>query len=165
MKTALDNTREYLESYLSASGFTGDELNAAVEEQMAQAGYTEETLMDSAELNDVLNFLYERATADVTVTEDEVKAAFDEKVAKQKESYASVDAFVNDYVNESEILYTPENVRLMECIFVASVEGEATETKRLPTRRLPTRRPLTRRPLTRRPCPRRRRARRRISRP
>ena len=127
VKTALDNTREYLESYLSASGFTGDELNAAVEEQMAQAGYIEETLMDSAELNDVLNFLYERATADVTVTEDEVKAAFDEKVAKQKESYASVDAFVNDYVNESEILYTPENVRLMECIFVASVEGEATE--------------------------------------
>ena len=127
VKTALDNTREYLESYLSASGLTGDELNAAVEEQMAQAGYTEETLMDSAELNDVLNFLYERATADVTVTEDEVKAAFDEKVAKQKESYASVDAFVNDYVNESEILYTPENVRLMECIFVASVEGEATE--------------------------------------
>ena len=127
VKTALDNTREYLESYLSASGFTGDELNAAVEEQMAQAGYTEETLMDSAELNDVLNFLYERATADVTVTEDEVKAAFDEKVAKQKESYASVDAFVNDYVNESEILYTPEDVRLMECIFVASVEGEATE--------------------------------------
>ena len=127
VKTALDNTREYLESYLSASGFTGDELNAAVEEQMAQAGYTEETLMDSAELNDVLNFLYERATADVTVTEDEVKAAFDEKVDKQKESYASVDAFVNDYVNESEILYTPENVRLMECIFVASVEGEATE--------------------------------------
>ena len=61
------------------------------------------------------------------MTEDEVKAAFDEKVAKQKESYASVDAFVNDYVNESEILYTPENVRLMECIFVASVEGEATE--------------------------------------
>ena len=127
VKTALDNTREYLESYLSASGFTGDELNAAVEEQMAQAGYTEETLMDSAELNDVLNFLYERATADVTVTEDEVTAAFDEKVDKQKESYASVDAFVNDYVNESEILYTPENVRLMECIFVASVEGEATE--------------------------------------
>ena len=76
VKTALDNTREYLESYLSAYGFTGDELNAAVEEQMAQAGYTEETLMDSAELNDVLNFLYERATADVTVTEDEVKAAF-----------------------------------------------------------------------------------------
>ena len=127
VKTALDNTREYLESYLSAYGFTGDELNAAVEEQMAQAGYTEETLMDSAELNDVLNFLYERATADVTVTEDEVKAAFDEKVAQQKESYASVDSFINDYVNESEILYTPENVRLMECIFVASVEGEATE--------------------------------------
>ena len=127
VKTALDNTREYLESYLSAYGFTGDELNAAVEEQMAQAGYTEETLMDSAELNDVLNFLYERATADVTVTEDEVKAAFDAKVTQQKESYASVDSFINDYVNESEILYTPENVRLMECIFVASVEGEATE--------------------------------------
>ena len=127
VQTALDNTREYLESYLSAYGYTGDELTAAVEDQLAQAGYTEESLLDTAELNDVLSFLYDKATADVTVTEEEVKEAFDAKVAEQKETYADVDSFINDYVNESEILYTPENVRLMECIYIAKVDGEATE--------------------------------------
>ena len=127
VQTTLDNTREYLESYLSAYGYTGDELTVAVEDQLAQAGYTEESLMESAELNDVLNFIYEKATADVTVTEEEVKEAFDAKVAEQKETYADVDSFINDYVNENEILYTPENVRLMECIYIAKVDGEATE--------------------------------------
>ncbi len=77
-------------------------------------------------------------------------------MAKQKESYASVDAFVNDYVNESEILYTPENVRLMECIFVASVEGEATEDESDCRRGDADEATADRRPLTRRPCPRRR---------
>ena len=83
--------------------------------------------METAELNDVLNYLYEKATADIAVTEDEVKAAFDEKVATQKENYADLDTFINDYVNENEILYTPEGVRLMECIYIAKVDGEATE--------------------------------------
>ena len=126
VQTALDNTREYLESYLSASGYTGDELTAAVEDQLAQAGYSEESLLDTAELNDVLSFLYDKATADVTVTEDEVKEAFDTKVAEQKENYADIDTFINDYINENEILYTPENVRLMECIYIARPDGEAT---------------------------------------
>ena len=127
VQTALDNTREYLESYLSAYGYTGDELTQAVEDQLTQAGYSEESLMETAELNDVLNYLYEKATADIAVTEDEVKAAFDEKVATQKENYADLDTFINDYVNENEILYTPEGVRLMECIYIAKVDGEATE--------------------------------------
>ena len=126
VQTALDNTREYLESYFSASGYTGDKLTAAVEDQLAQAGYSEESLLDTAELNDVLSFLYDKATADVTVTEDEVKEAFDAKVAEQKDNYADVDTFINDYINENEILYTPENVRMVECIYIAKPDDEAT---------------------------------------
>ena len=132
VQTALDNTREYLESYLSAYGYTGDELTAAVEEQLAQAGYSEESLLDTAELNDVLNFIYEKATADVAVTEDEVKEAFDAKVAEQKENYADVDTFINDYVNESDILYTPESVRLIECIYFAKPADEAAADEATP---------------------------------
>ena len=133
VQTALDNTREYLESYLSSVyGYTGDELTQAVEDQLIQAGYSEESLMETAELNDVLNFIYDKATADVTVTEDEVKEAFDAKVAEQKDNYADLDTFINDYVNENEILYTPEGVRLMECIYIAKVDGEATEDEATP---------------------------------
>lgn len=68
-----------------------------------------------------------RRPADISVTEEEVKEAFDAKVASQKESYADIDSFINDYVSDSEILYTPENVRLMECIYIAKVDGEATD--------------------------------------
>ncbi len=127
VQTALDNLREYYESYLSYYGYTGDELAQAVEEEMANSGYTEEALTESAYLKDILDFIYEKATADVTVTEEEVKEAFDAKIASQKESYADIDSFINDYVSDSEILYTPENVRLMECIYIAKVDGEATE--------------------------------------
>ena len=127
VQTALDNLREYYESYLSYYGYTGDELTQAVEEEMANSGYTEEALTESAYLKDVLDFIYEKATADISVTEEEVKEAFDAKIASQKESYADIDSFINDYVSDSEILYTPENVRLMECIYIAKVDGEATE--------------------------------------
>ena len=127
VQTALDNLREYYESYLSYYGYTGDELAQVVEEELANSGYTEETLTESAYLKDILDFIYEKATADVTVTEEEVKEAFDAKIASQKESYADIDSFINDYVSDSEILYTPENVRLMECIYIAKVDGEATE--------------------------------------
>ena len=127
VQTALDNLREYYESYLSYYGYTGDELAQAVEEEMANSGYTEEALTESAYLKDVLDFIYEKATADISVTEEEVKEAFDAKIASQKESYADIDSFINDYVSDSEILYTPENVRLMECIYIAKVDGEATE--------------------------------------
>ena len=127
VQTALDNLREYYESYLSYYGYTGDELAQAVEEEMANSGYTEEALTESAYLKDILDCIYEKATADISVTEEEVKEAFDAKIASQKESYADIDSFINDYVNDSEILYTPENVRLMECIYIAKVDGEATE--------------------------------------
>ena len=127
VQTALDNLREYYESYLSYYGYTGDELTQAVEEELANSGYTEEALTESAYLKDVLDFIYEKATADISVTEEEVKEAFDAKVASQKESYADIDSFINDYVSDSEILYTPENVRLMECIYIAKVDGEATD--------------------------------------
>ena len=127
VQTALDNLREYYESYLSYYGYTGDELAQAVEEELANSGYTEEALTESAQLKDILDFIYEKATADVTVTDEEVKEAFDAKIASQKESYADVDSFINDYINQTEILYTPENIRLMECIYIAKVDGEATD--------------------------------------
>ena len=127
VQTALDNLREYYESYLSYYGYTGEELTQAVEEELANSGYTEEALTESAYLKDVLDFIYEKATADISVTEEEVKEAFDAKVASQKESYADIDSFINDYMSDSEILYTPENVRLMECIYIAKVDGEATD--------------------------------------
>jgi len=129
----LDGAREYYQSYLEYYGYTGDELNAIVEEELQAAGYTLEALTENAKLADALEYLMGLATADVTVTEEEVKAAFDAKIEAAKTNYATVDTFISDYINGAEILYTPENVRLLYSIYFAleAEDAEAKETDKI----------------------------------
>ena len=126
-QTALDGMREYYEAYLTYYGYTGEELNKLVEEELAASGYSFEMLYDAAKLKGVLDHIYAMATADVTITEEEARAAYDAKIEQQKTAYAASDAFIDAYMNGSEPLYTPEGLRLVNCIFVEKhehAEGE-----------------------------------------
>ncbi len=122
----LDSAREYYQSYLEYYGYAGDELNAIVEEELAAAGYTFEALYENAKLSGALEYLMGLATEGVTVTEEEVKAAFDAKVEAAKANYESVDTFITDYINDADILYTPENVRMVQTIYFAPEEETST---------------------------------------
>ena len=125
--TALAEMSEYYTQYLLSYGVPEDQIGEVVKSELEAAGYTYETLYESARLKGVLDHLYALGTEGVAVTEDEVKDAFDAKVAAQKETYdADVDAFISAYIGEEEILYTPEGVRVLHCIFVA-LEDEAAE--------------------------------------
>ena len=131
VNTALDNMREYYESYLGYYGYEGEELEKIVNDELEASGYTQEALMESARLKDILDFIYNLATKDIEVTEEDARAYFDSKVKAQTEAYADIDMFINDYLSVgNEIVYTPEDVRLMQCIYVALEEdaemGEAT---------------------------------------
>ena len=126
---ALTEMMEYYTQYLTSYGVPAEEIDAVVKSELEAAGYTYDTLYESAKLKGVLDHLYALGTEGVAVTDDEVKAAFDAKVAAQKETYdADVDAFISAYIGGEELLYTPENVRLMHCIFVALEAEEAEET-------------------------------------
>ena len=126
-QTTLDSIREYFESYLSYYGYEGEELDKAVDEQIAASGYSLEMIVDNLRVQDVIEYLNNLATADVTITEEEARAYFDAKVTAQKESYADVDAFIDAVLGGEEILYTPEGVRVAQCIFISkSDEDEAT---------------------------------------
>ena len=83
VQTALDSMREYLETYMAYYGYTGEELDKIVEEELSASGYSYQTLYDAAKLKGVLDYIYEMATADTTITEEEAKAAYDAKVAAQ----------------------------------------------------------------------------------
>ena len=125
---ALTEMVEYYRQYLASYGVPEDQMEEVVMAELEAAGYTYETLYESAKLKGVLDHLYVLGTEGVAVTDEEVKAAFDAKIAEQKATYdADVDAFISAYISEEEILYTPENVRLMHCIFIALEEGEAAE--------------------------------------
>ena len=129
--TALAEMVEYYTQYLLSYGVPEEEIDAVVQSELEVAGYTYDTLYESAKLKGVLDHLYALGTEGVTVTDEEVKAAFDAKVAAQKEQYdADVDAFISAYIGGEELLYTPEGVRVMHCIFVALEETaeEGAET-------------------------------------
>ena len=136
-EATMDNMREYYESYLAYYGYEGEELTKIVDEELAASGYSVDYLVKTGRLSDVLEFLYAMATENTTITDEEVRAAFDAKVEEAKTSYADVDTFIQAYLNEEDILYTPENVRRMQCIYIAleaesdaeATESEATESE------------------------------------
>jgi len=127
---ALTEMVEYYTQYLTSYGVPEDQIDEVVMSELEAAGYTYETLYESAKLKAVLDHLYALGTEGVAVTDEEVKVAFDAKIAAQKETYdADVDAFISAYIGGEELLYTPEGVRLMHCIFVALEAEEAGETE------------------------------------
>ena len=123
-----DSLRSYYESYLSAYGYTGDDLAAIVDEEVAASGYTVDSLLENIRLNDMLGYLYDLATAGVTVSEDEVREAFEVKLAEAQALYEEdVDAYIDDYLMEADILYTPEGLRLVHCIYIALSDEDVAE--------------------------------------
>lgn len=127
--TALAEMTDYYKQYLLAYGISEDEVGDIVAQELEAAGYTYDALYESAKLKGVLDHLYALGIEGVEVTEEEVRQAYDAKVEEQKAAYdADVDSFINAYLAEEDILYTPENVRLMRCIFTALDEEQAEAT-------------------------------------
>ena len=127
-EATMDNMREYFTTYLTSYGLTGDELTAAVEQELAASGYTVDYLVETGKLSGVLEHIYAMHTADVTVTEEEVKAAFDAKIEAAKTTYADVDAYISAVLNGEEILYTPEGLRNVQVLFINPTDEAAPET-------------------------------------
>ena len=127
-EATLDNMREYYATYLASYGLSGDDLTAAVEQEIAASGYTVDYLVESGKLSAVLEYIYEKHTADVTVTPEEVKAAFDAKIETAKTTYADADAYISAFLNGEEILYTPEGFRNVQVLFINPTDDAAPET-------------------------------------
>ena len=126
-QATMDSMYEYYEQYLAYYGYAGEELAAIVEEEIAATGYSYEYLVESGMLSAALEHIYNMHTADVTVTDEEVKASFDAKVEAAKTTYEDLSAFVSAYLNGEEILYTPEGMRQVQVIFVAEPEATPDE--------------------------------------
>lgn len=129
-----DETLNYIKDmYVSSYGLSEEQALIQAEEAMAQAGYGLEHMISEQIRYERFNPLYEDVTKDVTVTDDEVNAYYDETyVAPDREQYEG-----NVYYYElaknyygAESYYVPEGYRTVSHILLTTpedIEAKLTE--------------------------------------
>ncbi|MBQ8080390.1 MAG: peptidylprolyl isomerase, partial [Clostridia bacterium] len=91
-----------------------------------QAGYTEEYYQETEKENAILSKVREYAIKDVAVTEDELKAEYDSRVASAKESYESnLSAYGTSVMNGETVYYAPAGYRYVRQILVGFTEEDS----------------------------------------
>ena len=95
---------------------TNADLDALLTSDLSAQGITREYFVQSRTSSVQSDKIYDYATADVTVTDEQVKAQFDSTVASQKESY---DATPTLYAsNSTNAYYVPEGYRGVKNLLV-----------------------------------------------
>ena len=124
---ALDNYVSY--NYALTDESTQEERDAAyveAEDYYSMMGYTKDVLRESYMDNEVFERVKNELCKDVTVTDDEVQAYYDEAVAADKDIYEfDVDAYENQLLMyqygyaDQEPWYRPEGYRYIKHILLA----------------------------------------------
>ena len=105
---------------------TDAELQAMLIEHLEQEhGYTRDYFVQTQTANLQNQMLRDSVISDVTVSDDEVRAAFDSRVESQKASYDATPALYASAVNAgNDVFYTPEGYRGVKHILVALTDED-----------------------------------------
>ncbi|MBQ7886429.1 MAG: peptidylprolyl isomerase [Clostridia bacterium] len=107
---------------------TNAELDALLNEELTAIGYTREYFLESQKIAVQQEMLREHTSADVTVSDDEVKAEFDSLVATQKETYdATPSSYAYAEQNGLDLYYMPEGYRGVKNLLVMIDSEKQTE--------------------------------------
>lgn len=100
---------------------TDAELDAMLLEHLEQEhGYTHDYFVKTQTSSLQSQMLRDSVTADVTVSDEEIRAAFDSRVEAQKTSYDATPTLYASAINAgSDVFYTPEGYRGVKHILVA----------------------------------------------
>lgn len=111
---------------------TDAELNAMIDSDLAEVGYTRDYLLESQKASVQSDKIYEYATKDVAVTDDEVKAEYDSRVAEQKTTFDATPTLYASYEsNGTECYYIPEGYRGVKNLLIKISDEKSTEISTL----------------------------------
>ena len=97
----------------------GEELEAAIQAKLDEYGIKYETYQAQAKDNIVSKKLKDYVIKDVAVTDEEVKADYDSKVAADEEKYKEdANAWVSADQNSTTFYYTPAGIRRVKQILI-----------------------------------------------
>lgn len=109
-----------------ADDATQEQIDAAIDELLAKEGITLEMVRESEKDNIILEKAEAWATKDVTVTEDEFVAAFNEQVESEKTSYESDLSAYGDAVLYGDLTcYVPAGYRYVKQILIQYTDEDA----------------------------------------
>ncbi len=107
-------------SYFTQAGASEEDAKKQAEDYLSTMGYPLEKFKEQFTLSTILTRVQESVTDPVTVTDDDVKAAFDAEVAAQKELYdATPAAYCSAKLSGGSVYYTPEGIRTVKHILIA----------------------------------------------
>ena len=103
-----------------------------IENYLSQYGLTLDQMKENSVASISSDKLYDYVTKDVTVTEEEAKIEFANKVAAAKEKYdADLSAYVSDFENGAIIYYTPEGCYYIKHILISLTDEQKQDIKNL----------------------------------
>ena len=131
---AATNFESYVTSvwdYFASDDLTDEEIREDCVAYLESMGYTEDALLETLIDNYVSEQLYNYITADVTVTEEDIQAAFDELVAEQEVSFADDSTYNTSRNNGDTIVWNPEGYRMVHHVLIRFTDDQATRYSEL----------------------------------
>jgi parvulin-like peptidyl-prolyl isomerase len=106
-------------SYFTQTGATEEDAKTQAEEYLAAMGYPLEKFTEQYKLSEILTRVQKSVTDAVTVSDEDVKAAYDAKVAEEKETYdASPAAYCSAMLSGTTVYYAPAGGRTVKHILI-----------------------------------------------
>ena len=124
----LENYIGYYASYFAQEGASDEENRQATIDGLANAGITQDVLLEQRISQYKDEQLHTYVTADVAVDDADVQAEYEAMVADDEESYAEDDYAYNTARNQGEaIAWNPEGYRAVKHVLVKFSDDQATQ--------------------------------------
>lgn len=122
-----DDAYEQVKSNVTTDGMSDEEITAAADKYMADNEITLEKYAENARTTFIDNKLDEYIYKDLTVTDDEIQAEFDSRVADDQASYEEDNTAIDTKINSgSTAYYYPEGYRYVKQVLVKFLDDDST---------------------------------------
>lgn len=113
------------QSYFAAEGATEEEVRNNTVAYLESAGVTAESLQNDMVSNYIYEKLHNYVVADVAVTDDDIQAAYEAKVADDQESYTDEYNYNSARTGGEAIAWNPEGYRAVKHVLVKFDDNQA----------------------------------------
>ena len=131
-QASLDEMVDYYLAYQSAPDKSDEENRAAVLEFLAGEGTTLESLIESMTAQGWRDRLFEAVTGEMTISEDELRAYYDEACASAEMTYtADPQSYENDRLSGVSVFWNPQGYRRVKRILIPFSDENAARMREL----------------------------------